>query len=271
MQRLTMLAAAAVLASAANAYGAGLILNEFNAVGEGKLISSGDTTFGSKAGNGGNWIELVVTQDHLDITGWTFQWDNVDPDAGSVTFTNNALWTDLRSGTIITLREDDTGDPGSPVGHRASDTSFNPFGNDWWIEINVDDAPYMIKSGFKVDNDDWRGRIVDDAAVVQQGYVGEGAGAPWSGGGISSTEAGALGANPTAVNPLTGYRDVTFSSYGQPNLISPGVYQDFTSLRAAVVPEPGSMFLAAIAGCGAALWGVRAKQRQIRTVLAACA
>lgn len=260
MKKLFLLGILAALAGASPALGAGLILNEFNTVSAGNIPAGGDTTFGSKSGNGGNWVELVVTQDHLNIQGWKLDWSNADPDSGNFLFTNNALWGDLRSGTIITVREDDTGDAGTPVGARPTNVSFNPGANDWWIEINADDATYITKNSFKVDNDDWKGRILDGGNVVQQGFVGEAAGAPWSGGGINSSEIGALLANPTASNPTTGYKDVTYSSYGAPNMISPGVFQNFGPLRAAV-PEPSSIVLAAFAACGAALVTVRRRGR----------
>ena len=236
----------ALLVGASPGFAAGLILNEFNAVGSGKQLSGTDSFFGFKDGNGGNWVELVVTTDHLDISGWTLEWDNADPASGSVTFTGNSLWTDLRSGTIITIREDDTGDAGNLVGARPTDASYNPAGNDWWIEINVDDASYVTNGGFKVDNDDWEMRILDASSTVQQGYVGE-AVPGWGAGGISSTEVGWLTATPTAVNPsLTYYSDGSSSSYGAPN-----TGQDFSALRSVVAaPEPGSLVLAAMAGAG---------------------
>ncbi len=247
----------AVLVGASPAFAAGLILNEFNAVGSGKQLSGTDTFFGTVDGNGGNWVELVVTTDHLNISGWTLEWDNIDPASGSVTFTGNSLWTDLRSGTIITIREDDTGDLGTPVGARPTDASYNPAGNDWWIEINVDDASYVTSGGFKVDNDAWEMRILDSSSTVQQGYVGE-AVSGWGAGGISSTEIGWLTATPTAVNPsLTYYSDGSSSSYGAPNL-----GQDFSALRSVVAaPEPGSLVLAAMAGAGILLGAWRRRGR----------
>ncbi len=145
---------------------AGLIVNEWNAVGENKVFGGGGTdtffnpNYGAITGNGGNWVELVVTTDHLNIQGWKLDWSNADPDAGSVTFTNNSLWSDLRSGTIITIREDDDGDLGTPVGARPTDASYNPVGNDWWIEINESDTTYVNTAGFKTDNDDWQMRIL---------------------------------------------------------------------------------------------------------------
>jgi PEP-CTERM motif len=258
MRTLILTSILATMAAGIPAYGAPLIINEWNAVGAGKVLAGGDTFFNANyvapTGNGSNWVELVVTQDHLDIRGWKLEWSNLDPDSGNLVFTNNALWSDVRSGTIITLREDDVGDAGNPVGARPSNVSFNPGANDFWIEINVDDALYIIENGFKTDNDEWRGTIRDNANNVIQGPVGEDAGAPWSGGGINSTEVGALGLSPTASPIAAGYRDVTYSSYGAANWLNASgtQVQNFTALRA-WVPEPSSFVLAALAASGAAV------------------
>ena len=272
MRTLILFNFLAVLTVGMPAVAAPLIINEYNGVGENKVLgSSGQDTFFNAnyvnpTGNGSNWVELVVTQDHLNIQGWKLEWSNADVlptlNAGNIVFTNDALWSDLRSGTIITIREDDNGDLGNPVGARPSDVSFNPGGGDFWLEINVEDALYIVENGFKTDNDDWAGTIKNASDVVVQGPIGEASGAPWSGGGMSSTEAAALGANPTASPILAGYRDVTFSSYGAPNwLNSSGTQvQNFTALRA-WVPEPSSFVLAALAACGAvvAVWRRRGR------------
>jgi hypothetical protein len=100
-------------------------------------------------------------------------------------------------------------------------------------------------------------RVLDDSSAVQQGFVGESAGPPWSGGGLSSTEAGALiSVSPSATNPVNGYIDVTFSSYGSPNL-----NQDFSALRSVVVPEPGSFMLLSLAACAMTFAGWRRRRR----------
>lgn len=260
MKKLIMFSFLAVLTAGIPAFAAPLIINEYNGVGENKVLgSSGQDTFFNAnyvgpTGNGSNWVELLVTQDHLNIQGWKIEWSNADPDAGDIEFTNHALWSDLRSGTIITIREDDNGDLGNPVGARPSDVSFSPGSNDFWIEINVEDALYIIENGFKTDNDDWAGTIKNASDVVVQGPIGEASGAPWSGGGMSSTEAGALGAHPTTSPILAGYRDVTFTSYGAPNWLNASgtQVQNFTSLRG-WVPEPSSIVLAVFGAFGAAV------------------
>ena len=112
----------------AQVFAGGLIMNEYNAVGSTKYLtevigdpSKGvDSYFGRVLGNGGNWVELVVTQDHLDIRGWKLRWaetlntatngtdlwyGNGAVEQGIVTFSNNAKWSDMRAGTILTVCE----------------------------------------------------------------------------------------------------------------------------------------------------------------------
>ena len=125
---------------AAAAGSADLILNEWNAVGAGDYLaggsykvdpSKGDPYWASLPqmpdgrieGNGGNWVELVVIADHLDIRGWQLRWAETGSGAddtngadlwygdssveqGILTFHPMAdLWADLRKGTIITISE----------------------------------------------------------------------------------------------------------------------------------------------------------------------
>ena len=57
--------------------GSDLVVNEFNCVRDDRwLVSDGltaatdsDSFFGRVAGNGGDWLELVVTRDHADLRG----------------------------------------------------------------------------------------------------------------------------------------------------------------------------------------------------------
>ena len=53
-----------------------ILLNEYNAVGGSKFLKDdkSDSTLGRIEGNGGNWIEFVVTTDHADIRGLQLRW-----------------------------------------------------------------------------------------------------------------------------------------------------------------------------------------------------
>ena len=57
---------------ATQAITAPLVLNEYNAVAKDDVLKDGgaDAYFGQILGNGGDWVELVVVEDHLAIQGW---------------------------------------------------------------------------------------------------------------------------------------------------------------------------------------------------------
>lgn len=237
--RSTILILFVVLAAAAGARAqtGALILNEYNAVSDVNFLTLDaaapykgyDSQFGHVQGNGGNWVELVVVQDRLDIRNWSLQWSNTDPDQGSVTFKDTPLWSNLRAGTIITIREDDLSPPG--VGVMLTDTSFKPSNNDWWIHINVDDLNYVDQQGFKTDNDNWQATIKNAAGVPVFGPIGESV-AGWGGGGINSQESAANVNNPAATNTNADFDDQDYSTFGAPNRFNANTQeQDFSSLR----------------------------------------
>ncbi|NRA07223.1 MAG: hypothetical protein HRU02_03630 [Myxococcales bacterium] len=223
-----------------------LILNEFNAVTTGNFLGLGsgsDSFLGVVPGNGGNWVELVVVADHLDVRGWTLEWENADLDnnTGRLVFGQSLLWADLRAGTLITIREDDLGAPG--FGALPTDLSFDPQAGDWWIHINADDVGHLFKLGFKVDNDGWAMRILDASspANVVQDFVGENR-PLWAGTAVSSSEVGKLKQNPSAAAAfaaLQNYDDGDSSTFGSPNTWAGGaLVQDLSTLRAQVLAPP---------------------------------
>ena len=159
-----------------------LILNEFNAVGGAKFLDTNsyagslkeDSYFrtipgladGRIQGNGGDWIELVVVEDHVDIRGWSLHWEedffNGQSTAqgrrgGAITFSPTApIWSNLRRGTILTISElasigVDTDLVGADRNRTAgvdpaevdvtialaTDISFDPLAGDWWIHVST--------------------------------------------------------------------------------------------------------------------------------------
>lgn len=262
-----------LMGSAAHSDAASLIINEWNAVSDTNFIKSGstDTFFGRKVANGGNWAEFVVINDHLDVRGWKLDWinDDLPAESGLLTLSNAAIWSDLRSGTIITIRQDDTGlapqndpangnTPTGPYGALPSDTSYNPAGGDWWIHVNITDGTLITSTNWTVDNDNWRMRIRDASDNLVQAYTGEGiVAAGWVGAGLGSDEVAKLEQNPSATP--SAYRDGASSTFGSPNIWNTGpntFTQDFTALRAAV-PEPSSLVLGAFGLVSMALYGWR--------------
>jgi hypothetical protein len=207
-----------LLAGAARA-GSPLILNEYNAVGPDKYLADDgtDTHFGRVRGNGGNWMELVVTRDRLDVRGWRLEWSEKDSQ-GAIVFSRDALWESLRAGTILTLI-----DRGTKDGGLDTDVSFDPEAGDWWINICTRDARWVTTEGgepgrFRTGNDDFTLTVRDADGKVVFGPCGEGA-PVWTGRGVNSQEAGALQANPSpAITPQSPYGDVTRTSFGSPNM-----------------------------------------------------
>lgn len=213
-----------------------MILNEYNGVrDDGFLKNSGsDTYWGRVLGNGGDWFELVVIQDHLDIRGWKLV---ISDDTGgggqdiqTLTLTNHAIWSDLRSGTIITVSE-----------NLADDVSYDPHGGDWWINVRAASAgsgTYITAANIKVSNSNWQLTIRDAADVAMFGPAGEGI-QPVSG--IGNDEVCVLDEDPTElVYPRSDYTDSTDSTFGAPNIIGDGsTVQDFSLLRQVIcIPGP---------------------------------
>ena len=211
-----------------------VILNEYNAVGPDEYLGGGtatadlrggrasDSYFGRVLGNGGDWFELVVVTDHLDMRRWLLDIyvDGVLDE--SLMLTNEGLWSDLRSGTIITVSED-----------VPTDASYNPAAGDWWINVQANDTAdelYIERSSFPVNSSNWQLRIRDAAGTTVFGPAGEGI-SPQTG--VGSTEVFKLKAIPSETTPANSsdYNDDDkLSTFGAPNRWGA---QDLTILRAA--------------------------------------
>lgn len=232
-------------------HAAPLIVNEFNAVSGSNYLNFGDATtdgdgnsidppadtyFGRVAGNGGDWIELVVIADHLDIRGWTLDICDAGVCGGNpLTFANHSVWSDLRAGTIITVAEDE-----------PTDLSFDPDGGDWWMNVrahNGGDGTYITADNFPVNETDWKMLILDDSANVVYGPIGEhvpedpGAGCFPPQDDLNSGEIFRLEEKPTAlvdpcITTLNDYEDGVLSTFGSPNQWNSGfASQNFDHLR----------------------------------------
>lgn len=132
---------ALLLATPLPARAAKMILNEYNAVSATNYLNDGNATvdadggaaadpaFGRVLGNGGDWFELVVIADHLDIRGWKLDICDNGVCNEQLVFSQSSLWSDLRAGTILTVAED-----------QPTDVSYNPAGGDWTINVQAIDA-----------------------------------------------------------------------------------------------------------------------------------
>jgi hypothetical protein len=211
---------------------ADVILNEYNAVDPASFLGDGnsaadakggrasDSYFGRVEGNGGDWFELVVITDHLDMRRWKLDiYENKKLDK-TLNLTDHTIWSDLRSGTIITVAED-----------VPSDVGYNPATGDWWINVQASDQGdglYIDKSSFKVSSKTWQLTIRNAAGTVVFGPAGEGV-SPLDG--ISATNVFKLKTDPSASITTTSndYGDGSdFSTFGSPNRWGA---QDFNDLR----------------------------------------
>lgn len=239
-----------------------IILNEFNAVGSTRFLknSNSDERLGIIEGNGGNWIEFVVVEDHADLRGlelrWAEEttvpptetvWDPTRPlvQQGLIRFLDNPALSDLRIGTILTITETEVlvdGDGNQVV--NGTDLSFNPSGDDWWINVwtfdsdlveTLTNVPGDLPGNFSVGNDNWEISLFDpaagDAGEIIWGPLGEGV--DGFGGGIGADEIGKLELDPQTGVTIFDYNDGSSSSFGGPNVWSAGtITQDFSVLRA---------------------------------------
>jgi hypothetical protein len=236
--RLSLLVASLLLPVAGRA--ADVVLNEYNAVTDAGFLNGGtpaedseggqaaDPFFGRVAGNGGDWFELVVITDHLDVRGWQLAIAEGATAGPTLTLTQHPLWSDLRSGTIVTIAEG-----------VADDPSYDPAGGDWWINVRAAAAgtgTYLSALDFPVGNSDWQLTIRDAGGAVVFGPAGEGV-SPASG--IGGTEVMKLEGTPSAaITPASGlYNDGTSSTFGAPNCWSSCTQvQDFSALRGSGPP-----------------------------------
>ena len=168
---------------ALTAFGAQMVVNEYNCVGsskylDAKLYSETGTNGvletdryletidpkyfdGRVQGNAGNWIELVIIEDHLDIRGWKLKWAstaNAEGDAdqangtdywygdgtveqGIITFsTSRNELSDLRAGTILTITEaDEIGVDTDDYGYADKNfTTVDESRFDFYIDLSTD-------------------------------------------------------------------------------------------------------------------------------------
>jgi hypothetical protein len=258
-------------------HAADVILNEYNAVGSNSQLDEGagaDVFFGKSQGNGGNWFELLVINDNVDMRGWQLLWtedevvSGTTTAAGTITLSNDPIWSNLRSGSLITFIE--TANAGG-VGNfnTGTDLSYDPLAGDWWINVATQQEASKgasavattttndgVPGDFSVGNSDWALTIQNASGGVVFGPVGEGASLP--GGGVSNREGASLegpvapaGQSVTvamweAITPTSEFYDDTGStSFGALNVDYDGAtgtfttIQDVSALRARVTPMLG--------------------------------
>lgn len=233
-----------VLVCAGVTLGAPIILNEYNAVGPTEYlgVDGSDSYWDRVEGNGGDWFELVVIQDHLNMRGWKFSIDSDTTTLEVLKLTNHSIWSDLRSGTIITVSESKD---------VPEDVSYDPIAGDWWINVRANEdygtGTYIEKQNFPVNNDNWQLTVKDVTNAVIFGPVGEGIISDLL---VGKDEIFRLEADPSAsITPYSNYDDAkNLSTFGAPNQWPVGNIQDFSELRSVVIPDPATILLLGLGG-----------------------
>jgi len=212
-----------------------IILNEYNAVNPEEYLGGGgeldpgapfDPFFNRIEGNGGAWVEFVVTEES-DIRGWTLEITN-DSSTQTLKLAAHVALGSIPAGTILTFSE----------GNRYLGTSFNQTsrlnidGYAWtniWMHdsVLIDQANSTHPVNSAIGSDNTRFVWKNAADEVIYGPSGETTALSDTNGNnigdepiaVGDSEVFRLEANPSAsINPLNiNYDDVNSSSYGRPN------------------------------------------------------
>jgi hypothetical protein len=248
-----LLFAASLAASLAAPAEAQVILNEYNAVRADRWLGedgadaspASDSYFGRVRGNGGRWFEVLVVGstdapgEKVDLRGWTFSWTSTDVGSGSFTLSQDVLWSAIDRGALITFFRQDAINPE----RVPTKVSYDPTANDWWININLEDAiPQYVQAGGTLDtgNEEWQLTIRD----ARQNITYQGGEEVGSLSGVNSREVGKLEAFPAGPSntiaawqsitssAVGNYRDGTLSTFSAPNAWGSGdAVQDLSVLR----------------------------------------
>jgi Lamin Tail Domain len=254
-----------------------MILNEYNAVdnsgatltylngGTQALDSAGGTAsdvhFGRVAGNGGDWVEFVVTGNGsagtTDLRGYTIE---IDEGASSgyfaakvkIKLSQDAFWAAVPNGTILTFTESNTSQGGMDTNLTAANNSTTTGSR--WANVWIGDSNLItytdlltngysittgVVSGISIDDTETQFRILNSSGYPVFGPCGEGI-APLNK--ISNTDVLELEGNPTAsvlptdrsddtvTPPKNGYDNSTKdSTFGAPNQWHYGSGGDLTT------------------------------------------
>ncbi|NPA51164.1 MAG: hypothetical protein GXO02_06010 [Epsilonproteobacteria bacterium] len=209
-----------------------VLLNEYDAVGSNNYLKDNgyDTKFGRIEGNGGNWLEIVILRDNLDLRGSELKIKRGNNEIYRATLPNITALSSLRSGTILTISDTE-----------PTDLSYNPFdpcNDDWNININSNDLN-TIEGEFKIDETENNISLKSGSGdIIIMPESGEGI----TTNNIDSTEVFKLKANPSSsIEPTdTSYygddnNQQALSTFGTPNHWKDAngnlVEQNLTSIR----------------------------------------
>ena len=237
-----------------------VILNEYNAVSNGSFIGGGaendvgaasDPTLGRISGNGGAWLEFVVTGTNgaqsVDLRNWAIKVEGNDK-TRTLKLSNHIALSAVPTGTILTFTDDRaTADTALPKLSNKISGGFQ-WSNIWMFDpILIDQSASTHPSGRTIGSSDTRVTLLNGADEIIYGPIGESIlakdnntnGFPDELLSVSDTEVLKLEANPTSsVSPIAvTYDDGDTSTFGRPNIWNSNLStQSFTPFATANTP-----------------------------------
>jgi hypothetical protein len=208
-----------------------IILNEYNAVDAGEFLDGGgqndggapsDPVLGRIEGNGGQWVEFVVTQT-TDFRGWTLKIEN-DARSRILKLSDHIALSNIAAGTILTFTNSKQT---SPTWLNRTTGSYT-WSNIWMHDaILIDQAKSTHPAGPTINSNDTRFTWSNAADAIIYGPSGESIARKDSNDNgigddpvnVGGTEVFKLEANPAStVTPLNvNYDDGGTSTFGSPN------------------------------------------------------
>ncbi len=221
-----------------------LLLNEYNAVATDRYLknSGSDDYYGYIQGNGGSWLEMVVTRDYLNLQNATIRVNEDCTQTFSAKLPELLPLAYLRKGTVITISNEPTEMNYSP---------FAPNKPDWKLNINVNDLTNQSGT-FNLNDNKIDISIVKDNRTILA-HSGEGV---W-GSVVDNQEVYKLKAEPNyTISPFnSGYGDdgddTVISTFNSPNRWLSGsseVTQQFTLRDGKDLDEVDGIVLSNITG-----------------------
>ena len=243
-----------------------IILNEYNGVAPESFLGGGDeedvdgevdTRLGRVQGNGGAWVEFLITgdsanpSDPVDLRGWSLTISS-DDETRTIQFSDHIALSTFAPGTLLTLTEE----------QDTSPTAFSLFSNRGsggytWSNIWMHD-PILIDQDASshpedpaISNSNTLFTLRNSADEIVYGPSGESI-APEAGN-VNAEEAFRLEANADfGITPLDiNYDDGQSSTFGQPNIWSNNTMtQNFTNLASGTDTPSFGVISNAIASVG---------------------
>lgn len=165
-----------------------IILNEYNAVDEEEFLDGGgrddvgapsDPSLGRVRGNGGPWVEFVVTgslaspSDPVDLRGWTLKIES-DDHSRTLKLSDHIALSAIAPGTILTFTESPVT---SPTGFNIT-SNLNSTGFAWsniWMHDNIliDQTNSVHPAEAAISSDNTRFTWLDGSDAIVYGPAGE--------------------------------------------------------------------------------------------------